>query len=419
MATTPSTSNDAYKKAIAEGKSVHEAVQAGMGAIPTEISQSGQIPGGAPLSTRPAVRPITPTTPTTPAFDPTQYLGGGYKPNNSLTSFGQQYQDSVSKRIAGADPAVQAAQAQQATNASRTAYVNDKTAREASLQGGQLLPGSIQAQRGLDRAQASTSATNLAGEQDVNKLTRSSVSEGLTQANQIEQQAKGDLDKRNADLINSVQDPKARYFLNQVLASGGDVQAAYAGMFKNGTLRGELTSATPSQTKLQGIKDDLKTIHPDWTDEQVQAEAIKQLSKTYDQTTKPIDTATLDATEKQLDAMPVGSRIDWTTPENKAVLDRKPDTQLSQFNNDPKAQDAWASANAGKWVKINGKPYKVSGSNFSWQKDAAGNQVKGLDVLDENGNKLTLGPDGNPTLGAYSAVVPTSGTPATNTNGRR
>ncbi len=308
-----------------------------------------------------------------------------------------QYQTLLQKRLSGQDPTVVNAQQQQDTNASLNNYQAMRTAQQTGAQGG-LTQGGLQYQRGIDKAQGAAAEENLSGQDRVNALARSEGQDTMSMAHgaDLEQNTK------NSAFINSLP-PKAQQALRAIDAQGGDVQAAYAGMIgPDGTLKTEFQDATPSATKLQGIKDDLQTIHPDWSPEQVQTEATKQLGKTYEQTQNPITEAQRTQTIQNLNGKQPG-QVDWTQPENKDALDSLPDTQLAQFNNDNRGEDSWASANAGKWVKINGQPYKVVGPNTDWQKDAQGNKVKAANFLDKDGNPVTLGQDGKPVVGKYTA----------------
>lgn len=395
---------DAYNAAggAAGGKAAN---LAGSLQSPSEIAAAQRNPtnniftnngGTVPTSASTTVTSVSPTTSnngiTTPTWDPTKYLGAGYTPGAATTSFGKLYQDSVAKRLAGEDSAVVAARGQQQTDSSRNQYVNAKAASEAALQGGQL-PGSLPAQRGLDRAEAATSTANLAGEQDVNKLQRSSVSEGLQQAQGLEQSAKADADKRNSDLVNSVQDPKAKYFLQQVLASGGDVQAAYSGMFQNGTLRSELTSSTPAQTKLQGIKDELKLTNPNASDADLQTMAIAQLKREQDAANAPGLAADKEKAAANIKQNFKGT--DWASPDNKAYLTGLEDVNPIAAFNSPKSVDAWVEANPGAVFKFNGQPYQVVRSNPDWVTSADGkNAVKTIEVIGQGGATQYLGNDG-------------------------
>jgi hypothetical protein len=85
---------------------------------------------------------------------------------------------------------------------------------------------------------------------------------------------RGDVD----GAINAIQGAKAKNYLLSVKAQGGDVLGAINGMFDNGTLKAEYRDSTPAQDSLQGQIDFVKTIHPEWSDEQVQTEAIARMT---------------------------------------------------------------------------------------------------------------------------------------------
>lgn len=155
----------------------------------------------------------------------------------------------LDQTLKGNNPLVQNAQATQNTASAVQKYLAGRNARNTSAQAG-FDPGTLQAQRVSDRENAGAEQAILGGQNQVNELTRN-----------VSQQALSDKSSLDSSAIASVKDPKAQNYLQSVLASGGDVQAALAGMYENGVLKPEYSSGTPQQQLRADAENDAEFIY--------------------------------------------------------------------------------------------------------------------------------------------------------------
>ncbi len=316
------------------------------------------------------------------------------------------YQQMLEKRLAGHDPIVENAQAQQKTNASLNEYQALRQAQQTGTQGG-LQQGGLQYQRGIDKAQAGAAEENLQGQDRVNALTRDRSTEALnlSKADDLES------NRKDEAFIASLP-PKAQQHLRQIQAAGGDVQGEYAKMIDaNGTLVKGYQDATPGQTKLQGYEDDIRVLHPDWSDERVTAAALTKLGKDYDTENQPLDEA---GKARVKAAVKAGTITDFTQGEGKGFLDNLDNTNpITAFTNS-KEVDAWAKANVGEYFKIDNQPFKVVGANLEWIPD--GGNVKSILVTDPiNHRDVYIGQNGKQYIkGANGVYTYADGTPIAN-----
>lgn len=187
-------------------------------------------------------------------------------------------QDYTKRTLQGQNPIVQNAQAQQNTASAVQKYIADRSAKNTSAQAG-FDPGTLQYQRTQDRANAQAEQNILAGQNQVNELTR-----------QTSQQALQDKAALDAGLISSLTDPRAQNYLRGVLASGGDINEAYEGMFENGVLRPEYSSGTPAQQQKKAIEDQVEVLGFTRGTPEFEAEVTRRLTVADQATQAPVTT---------------------------------------------------------------------------------------------------------------------------------
>lgn len=194
-------------------------------------------------------------------------------------------QSYISRTLEGKNPIVQNAQAQQNTASAVQKYIADRSAKNTSAQAG-FDPGTLQYQRTQDRAAAAADQSILQGQNQVNDLTR-----------QTSQQALSDKSSLDASAIQSVEDPRARAYLQSVLASGGDVQSALAEMYEGGVLKPEYASPTAGEQLRLDAEDIVKNLYPDLVPGTPEFEAAvnERLQNADKATQEPIVGAVTDA----------------------------------------------------------------------------------------------------------------------------
>jgi len=334
-------------KAIQNGTAAYKAALPN-GAVAAQNAGTDAINSYSPT---PVTTP-TPVTPVGPAPD-TSAPNYGYSP---VTDFGKSYIDRISKTLSGQDPIVQNAKQSADTADSVSKYLARQSASQTSSAAG-YTPGTLQSQRVQDRNLATADAANLNRDNSVNQLARDQGQSALTAATGIENDAKA----QTENLISSVQDPKFQAYLRQVQARGGNVRQAYDQNQTNGTANVGVRSANPETVKLQGFVDQVHTEHPDWNDQQVQAEAQKRYQSGNQAINQPVTAATVTQTGAEIQQkVNTGnaSQVDWTSPNAQAWLGQQPTVTpatIQAAGNAPK----YVAANAGKVVTYNGKPVVV------------------------------------------------------------
>lgn len=226
------------------------------------------------------------------------------------------YQTMLQQRLAGNDPNIVNAQAQQNTNKSMNDYMAMKTAGQTNVQSG-FAPGSLQSQRVIDRGQAGAAQQDLAGQNSVNSLTASENQENLTASNTVDQQNY----QKGQDLATSISDPQARAAFLAALASGQDYQTAYSNiMNSDGTVKSGYQSPDSPLTPAQ----------------------LQQNQTTFQNNMNSGNY----------------SGNDWTSDAGKQVLGAAP--QFNQGAVDAAGgPDTYAASLSGKLISLNGKPVTV------------------------------------------------------------
>lgn len=237
----------------------------------------------------------------------------------SATSLGEAYVKQVAQRMQGNDPAVQNARAQTESQKAVQNYLSKKTAAQTTQQAG-FDAGTLQHQRVHDRAAATAQEANLGLDRLLGDYTRARSTEALGLAKGIEDQERADI----GSLIASLSDnPVAQNILRRVAAQGGDVRAAYAQMFAEGggEFLPQYRPQNPAETKLQGIKDELAIMHPDWSPEQIDAEARALFTqRTNDEDAGAKSTRNQQLANDALKRFNSGASWDSFTPQEQELL---------------------------------------------------------------------------------------------------
>ena len=314
----------------------------------------------------------------------------------AITDAGKAYQDKVMQGIQGNDARVTNAQASEDTNASRRQYLANKTTQE-SLGQGQFAVGSAQYQRAMDQSQAGVNSANQQGQAGVNELARTVGNENLNRAQGLEGEqynralterthtdTKALVGKGDAEsLINSVEDPKAKYYLNSIKAQGGDVNAAYAAMMDNGTIKEQYRSATPVQNIKSDAEDWIKQTQPG-----LQAGTPEYQKAVTDRMTA------IDSAQNQPLTDAGNAR---TAQELTGLINQGKTLDATQFaealrtgaakNFAPGTVPLGASANdyLGKQIGIGGQQYTYLGTN-KITRDSGGHHTDFAVVQDKDGN---------------------------------
>lgn len=232
---------------------------------------------GAPATPQPqpatAAAPVVPSAPVpgVPAPPPQAGQGGStLQDPGQITAVGRAYADRIAKNLTGENPLVQNAQATEDTAAARRAYSARKGAGETLAQT-PYSPGSAQYQRVMTEAQAGVDAANQAGQAGVNQLARAAGQDTLNAANALEDQqyarALGERTNRqqqDSQLGNTIEDPKARYAYNRMVAAGVDPKEAYKAVVgETGTINEGYRGISPVQQVAQDAADWVTATQPE------------------------------------------------------------------------------------------------------------------------------------------------------------
>lgn len=252
---------------------------------PAGAANAVPTPSQAPTVTRaplaaPQVEYTPPPAPAAPAPVPVsapaaQPVPQAGQPGSTLQDLGQitdagrAYAERITRNLSGDNPLVRNAQMTEDTAASRRAYTARKNASE-SLAQTPFAPGSAQYQRVLTEAQAGVDMANQAGQANVNQLARAAGQDTLAAAQGLEDQqyarAVGERTNRqqqDATLGQTIEDPKARYAFQRMVASGVSPQDAYRAIVgETGTISQTYRGQSPVQQVQQDAVDWVKATQP-------------------------------------------------------------------------------------------------------------------------------------------------------------
>lgn len=172
-----------------------------------------------------------------------------------LTSAGSIYQQRVTENLLNPSPAVQGATQQAETNIARRNYLTRKQAQEDIAQS-PFRAGSAQATRLMDQARAGANIANLGEQQALNQFSQGVSEQNLERARGLESDAYTKaLGERTNEQIERgrysslIQDPKARYAYNRMVASGVQPSQAYQTVVgETGSIKEQYRGLTPIGT---------------------------------------------------------------------------------------------------------------------------------------------------------------------------
>lgn len=218
----------------------------------------------------PPTPPAVPSYPAPPSatMDPLAkagQMGSTLQDPGQLTEAGRLYAQRITQNLQGNNPLVTQASQAEDTAAARRAYLSRKNTME-NLAQTPFTQGSAQYQRALDESQAGVNAANQEGRNAVNAFTRQTSRDALSDANGLEDQQYGRAvgertyrTSQNQDLSASIQDPKAKYAYQRMVAQGVDPKDAYAAVVgQSGTINEQYRGQSPVATVQQDATDWVK-----------------------------------------------------------------------------------------------------------------------------------------------------------------
>lgn len=229
-----------------------------------------------PVPALPMVGQATPssTTTTAPPYMPSQVpkagaSGSSLQDPGQITEAGKLYAQRITANLQGNNPLIQNAQQTEDTAAARRGYLAKRTTEEGLAQT-PYGAASAQYQRAMDESQAGVNAANQSGRNAVNDFTRKTTADTLAAAAGLEDQQYGravgertDARTQGSDLGNSIQDPKAKYAFNAMVASGVDPRVAYQQIVGSlGTINEKYRGQSPVQNVQQDATDWIKATQP-------------------------------------------------------------------------------------------------------------------------------------------------------------
>lgn len=336
--------------------------------------------------------------------------GSSLQDPGQITGAGQAYAQRVMQNVQGDNPLITQARQSEDTAAARRAYLARKGTTEALAQT-PFTPGSAQYQRALDESRAGVNAANQEGQNQVNAVTRQATRDAFTDANALEDQQYGRAvgertyqTQQNQDLSASIQDPKAKYAYQRMIASGVSPQDAYAAVVgESGTVNEQYRGQSPVQQVQQDATDWVKAttdLAPGTPEFQAAVRArMTALDKTQNQ---PVTQATKEADKQTLDeAIKRGDKLSADQLELAKTSGLAVQQSLQGM---PKglAVDGWLRDNPSGLVNVDGKVYKVvKGDRAGTGSGDYNNQVRHTDWvevvdLQTGQTKYIVGPYNNP-----------------------
>lgn len=287
------------------------------------------------------------------------------------------YIDRVSQTLSGKDPVVQNARQEASTKNAVGDYLANRQAKQESVNAG-YTPGTIQSQRTADRYQAVSNEAALGRDAGVNELARTQTNAAMSQANQLRQEGRQDIET----LIESVQDPVTKAYLRRIQAAGGDVKSALAGNIGGSapttpTTGTESTppvtqpttgpvdpntglpiSKSPAELALENATNEVRTFYPDLDPNSDEFKALvrARTSGASEAELAGIQKANKDRKIAEASTKALSNMASLSEEEAKILSDSLPDTNPLEIPTDKGAFAAFADTN--DLVKINGQLYR-------------------------------------------------------------
>lgn len=349
---------------------------------------------------QPQPPPPTYPNPTPTSLPQAGQAGSTLQDPGQITGAGKLYAQKVAQNLQGNNPIVQNAQQTEDSAAARRSYTANRATLN-SLAQTPFAPGSAQYQRALMESRAGVNAANQAGQNQVNQVTRQATADSMTAAKGLEDNSyanaigeRTNTQLQDSQLGNSIQDPKAKYAFNAMVARGVDPKTAYTSVVGNsGTINSQYQSASPGATSAASKLDEIKsTFKPgvSFTNSNGEQETVPTDPAQYDQWVQNhAAQESVDSHSAQVSPINASNQATEITKATQLENSGKPVTQKQEdlllgsgFYKEytpetfPKGQDG--KAMVGKKVNIGGTKYTVSGFDRLTQTPI---------IVDSKGNK--------------------------------
>lgn len=381
---TPPASWDAYRPTptspIAGTPKAPQIVQA-----PNPVAQVQYTPAATPQP-----QPIVPKAGPTPQAG---QAGSTLQDPGQITEAGKAYAARVTQNLQGNNPIVQNAQQTEDTAAARRGYTARKSTTE-NLAQTPFTPGSAQYQRAMTESQAGVDAANQQGRNQVNAVTRQATADNMTAANNLEDQQYGraigertDARTQGADLGNSIQDPKAKYAFNAMVASGVDPKTAYQQVVgSTGTINEQYRGQSPVQNVQQDATDWIKATQPGLVEgsPEFKAAVTSRMQEVDAAQRQPVtDANKVTATADLKSTLNSGTPL---TPEQQKEAVKSgviPPLSLATIPSGPDGVNAFLKQNPSGQFAVNGEVYTlVNGSSPRTGRSKYTNSPRHTDVAE-------------------------------------